>query len=75
MVEKVVVDPEGKVPLELRPPFAHRQEISERVRYQGEAGAGKTKASECAGSCSDWILDCGSSRIRTYNQTVMSRLL
>ena len=67
MVEKVVVDPEGKVRLELRPPFAYLQEISERVRCQGEAGADKTKASEYAGSCSDWILDCGQYRTRTYN--------
>ena len=55
MVEKVVVDFEGKVRLELRPAFAYLHEISERVRCKGEVGADKTKASECAGSCSDWI--------------------
>jgi hypothetical protein len=61
MVEKVVVDFEGKVRLELRPPFAYLHEISERVRCKGEVGTDKTKASEVspAGSCSDWILDCG----------------
>jgi DNA invertase Pin-like site-specific DNA recombinase len=64
MVEKVVVDLEGKVRLELRPPFAYLHELSERVRCKGGVGTDKTKASECAG-CSDWILDCGSTRIRT----------
>ncbi len=43
MVEKVVVDLEGKVRLELRPPLAYLHEISERVRWKGEAGADKTK--------------------------------
>ena len=75
MVEKVVVDPEGKVRLELRPPFAYLQEISERVRCQGKAGADKTKASECAGSCSDWILDCGQYRTRTYNPSHVKGVL
>src|SRR5690606_24748285 len=69
MVEKVVVDIEGKVRLELRPPFAYLHEISEQVWHQGEIGQDKTKASKVspAGECSDWILDCGQYRTRTYN--------
>ena len=61
MVEKVVVDPEGKMRLELRPPFAYLRGISEQVRHQGEVGKDKTKASKVssAGSCSDWVFDCG----------------
>jgi hypothetical protein len=69
MVEKVVVDFDGKVRLELRPPFAYLQEISTRVRCEGEIGGDKTKASEVspAGSCSDWILDCGPKETRTLD--------
>ena len=61
MVEKVVVDAEGKVRLELRAPFAYLYEISERVLHQGEIGVVKIKTSEVspAGLSSDWILDCG----------------
>ncbi|MCL4249331.1 MAG: hypothetical protein KJ065_14380 [Anaerolineae bacterium] len=64
MVEKVIVDFEGKVRLELRPPFAYLHEISEQVRHQGKVGQDKTNASEVspAGECSDWIRDCGQYR-------------
>ena len=61
MVEKVVVDSEGKVRLELRAPFAYLCEISEQVIQQGEIGVGKIKTSKVSptGLCLNWILDCG----------------
>ncbi|MEP6987219.1 MAG: hypothetical protein ABI970_16550, partial [Chloroflexota bacterium] len=60
MVEKVVVDFEGKVRLELRAPFAYLHKISERILHQSEIDLDQMKTSEVsAGLCSDWILDCG----------------
>ncbi len=52
MVEKVVVDAEGKVRLELRAPFAYLYEISERVLHLGETGVDKNKNQQ---SFSCWL--------------------
>lgn len=55
IVERVVVDPGGKVlRVELLPPFSYLHGLSDRIRNAdgGDDGDGKTKASVKAGSCS-----------------------
>jgi len=57
MVERVVVDPEGMIiRLELRPPFGHLRQVTEKVRKGGgSAVEGKTKANSKVGKCSDYV--------------------
>ncbi|MBZ0299421.1 MAG: recombinase family protein [Anaerolineae bacterium] len=68
MVERVVVDPAGKVNLELRTPFAYLSDISNQVRggtLSGFDRGKKTKTGKVASAgshetqCSDWVLCCG----------------
>ena len=68
MVEKVVVNQKGKVRLELRAPFAYLHKISRQIRSKDAAGQRKTKTSpnSSAGLCSDYVLDNGGKRIRTF---------
>ena len=58
MVKRVVVGLEGTIlRVELLPPFAYLDELSRRVGGSGEADR-KTKTSNDAGQCSDYVL-CG----------------
>lgn len=81
MVERVVVNPAGKVKLELRAPFAYLNDISHQVRsgqVRGSSGSKKTKtgSAKATGSrktqCSDWVLCCGEDRIRTCDTRLPS---
>jgi hypothetical protein len=72
VVERVVVDPEGFVRLDLRPPFAYLTQMVNNVRREI---TGKQKTSTKAGQCSDLVLDCDSDRTRTYNLLIKSQLL
>lgn len=73
MVERVIIDPEGTIRLELRTPFAYLRDISGTVR--GDRGSSdlstKAKTDSCvaiglsSGQCSDSVLSCGEDRIRT----------
>ncbi len=72
VVERVIVDPEGFVRLELRAPFAYLKQIANGVCQEL---AGKQKTSTHAGQCSDWTLDCDSGRTRTFNLLIKSQLL
>ncbi len=72
MVERVVVDPAGKIRLELCAPFAYLQDITERVRRGASAISKGRKAKTASnssglgsGSSSDNFLSCGRDRIRT----------
>jgi DNA invertase Pin-like site-specific DNA recombinase len=66
MVERVVVNSDGKATLELRAPFTYLKDISDQMRrvgtVSGVKNSGKTKTSlvSSAGSrrsnCSDWVL-------------------
>ncbi len=63
LVERVVVNPEGKIRLELRTPFAYLKELSDQVGAEGsEDGAGlsktKTNGQNPVGQCSDWLQVC-----------------
>lgn len=56
MVERVVVNPEGKIiRLELLPPFSYLRHVTERVQNSGGAVEGKQNASTKAGICSDYV--------------------
>jgi DNA invertase Pin-like site-specific DNA recombinase len=55
MVERVLVNTEGQVRLELRAPFAYLQALAERAREDGEGIAGQTKTSRMAGQCSELV--------------------
>lgn len=57
MVERVVINPEGKIiRLELLPPFSYLRHVTERVQNSGgSAVEGKTKTSPEAGQCSDYV--------------------
>lgn len=73
MVERVIIDPEGIIRLELRTPFAYLRDISDKVRGNGEGSDLRTKAKADSnkaiglgsGQCSDSVLLCGEDRIRT----------
>ncbi len=73
MVERVIIDPEGIIRLELRTPFAYLRDISDTVRGSGENSEPSTKAKadsamaigSGSGQCSDNVLSCGEDRIRT----------
>ena len=72
MVERVVVNPAGKVTLDLRAPFAYLSDISNQVRSGGAISgferSEKTKTGEeistgsRATQRSDWVLCCGEDR-------------
>lgn len=78
VVERVIVNLEGEiVRVNLLPPFAYLHDICENVSG-GEVNsekATKTKTGDANATCSSKVLECGSTRIRTWNQSVMSRLL
>ena len=75
MVERVIIDPEGTIRLELRTPFAYLRDISDKVRGNGEGSDLRTKAKADSskaiglgpGQCSDSVLLCWGDRIRTYD--------
>ena len=70
IVERVVVDPGGKVlRIELVPPFSYLHGLSDRIRNAdgGDDGDGKTKASVKAGSCSISIASGGPEGLRYFN--------
>jgi hypothetical protein len=68
MVERVVVNPEGKIiRLELLPPFSYLRHVTERVQNSGGGAVeGKQNASAKAGTCSDYVQSGDPGRIRTY---------
>ncbi len=81
MVERVVIDPVGKIRLELRAPFAYLRDISRQVRGRASSSEGNNKAktgSICTGSsserCSDSFLLCWGGRIRTFEWQIQSLL-
>lgn len=57
LVERVVVNPEGKIiRLELHPPFSYLHRVIQRVtRVRGRAVKTKTNASVAAGECSELV--------------------
>lgn len=68
MIEKVIIDPEGKIRLELRSPFAYLRDISHGLGQredEDETQKADDKASLGEIRCSDSILSCGEDRIRT----------
>ena len=73
MVERVVINPEGKVVLELRAPFAYLQDISDQVRGSFEIGGNQEPESKKAvtidgparPNSSTKVSLCGEDRIRT----------
>jgi hypothetical protein len=83
MIERVVIDKEGKIRLELRTPFSYLREISDQVcgssveveNDVSDPSKMKTGESDFAGSpeaeCSDQLLCCGRDRIRTCDPTLL----
>ena len=73
MVERVIIDPEGTIRLELRTPFAYLRDISDTVRGDGGSSDHSKKAKAdsnsaiglSSGQCSGSVLLCGEDRIRT----------
>lgn len=73
MVERVIIDPEGTIRLELRTPFAYLRDISDTVRGNRGSSTSSTKAKadsivtigSSSGQCSVSVLSCGEDRIRT----------
>ncbi len=66
MVERVIIDPEGTIRLELRTPFAYLRHVTERVQNSGGGTVeGKQSASNSAGTCSDYVQSGGPEGIRT----------
>lgn len=70
MVERVVINPEGKLRLELRAPFTYLQEIIHQVNgdISRMAKSGETKTSEgepITGQCSDYVQESWGTWIRT----------
>ena len=75
MVERVIVNSDGKAILELRAPFSYLQSISQRIRNgcknRGFVGNSNKKTSnntvtgQAQIQSSDWISSCGEDRIRT----------
>lgn len=67
MVERVIIDPEGTIRLELRTPFAYLRDISDTVRGNGGSSTSCTKAKadsnntigSSSGQCSVSVLSCG----------------
>ena len=80
MVERVIIDPEGTIRLELRTPFAYLRDISDTVRGSGVSFDPSTKARAASdkanglssGQCSDSVLSCWGGRIRTYEYRIQS---
>lgn len=69
LVERVVVDPSGKViRMELRPPFSYLHHLSNRIGGQisSSNGSTKTKASPKTGSCSNKLSAGGPDK--TYSE-------
>lgn len=71
MVERVVVNPAGKVKLDLRAPFAYLNDISDQVRggkVRGTSRSRQTKTGSAMAAglretqCSDWVLSCGENK-------------
>jgi hypothetical protein len=66
MIERVVVNSDGKAALELRAPFTYLKDISDQMRrvgtVSGVKNSGKTKTSQVSSAgfrrsnCSDWVL-------------------
>ena len=75
MVERVIIDPEGTIRLELRTPFAYLRDISDKVRGNGGSSVLRTKAKadsnqaigSGSGQHSDSVLLCGEGGIRTHD--------
>ena len=72
VVERVIVDPVGKIRLELHAPFTYLCDISNQVSGKGNDFQRDIKAKTdnkvtglSSGKCSDSILLCGRDRIRT----------
>jgi DNA invertase Pin-like site-specific DNA recombinase len=70
VVERVVVNPEGRIErVDLLPPFAYLQDVSEKVSGGEETpenpAINKTPGDDAG--CSSEVLDCGQYRTRTYN--------
>lgn len=75
MVERVVINSEGKATLQLRAPFSYLRRLSQHMRNgsktSGSVGNSKTKTSNntvtgfAQTQSSDWVLSCGEDRIRT----------
>jgi DNA invertase Pin-like site-specific DNA recombinase len=61
MVERVIVNTEGKIRLELRAPFAYLNETHQKVR------GGENKNASVTGACSDDGRFVGQYRTRTYD--------
>lgn len=81
MVERVIVDPAGKIRLELCAPFAYLQDITERVRRGASAISKGRKAKTASnssglgsGSSSDNFLSCGEGGIRTRDGVTHTRV-
>jgi DNA invertase Pin-like site-specific DNA recombinase len=78
VVERVVVNPEGKVQrVDLLPPFAYLREVSEKVR--GGEGTAESdavnKTDDYQVACSSCVLACDPGGTRTHNQLIKSQLL
>ena len=72
MVERVIIDSEGTIRLELRTPFAYLRDISNAIRGDGAGCTSSTKAKTDSNhtiglgcGSSDNFLSCGEDRIRT----------
>ncbi len=70
MVERVIVDPDGNVTLELQAPFAYLNDISDAVRTSTRETEAQKKAALEDGlggpQSSTKVLSCGESGIRTH---------
>ena len=85
MVERVVVNSDGKATLDLRAPFTYLKDISDQVRRGGRvngvemSGKAKTSQVSSAGSrgynCSNWVLLDRGGGTRTPNQRFWRPLL
>ncbi len=74
MVNRVVVCPEGTIRrMELLPPFAYVEEVTDRVRNGGDF-EGKTKTSAKAGQRSSLLSLSDPGRIRTYDPMLKRHL-
>ncbi len=82
MVERVVVNPAGKVKLDLRAPFAYLNDISHQVRggkVRGTSSSKKTKTGSVMAAgfretqCSDSFLSCGEKRNLSEQSSSLNR--
>lgn len=77
MVKRVVVNVDGEIVLELRPPFAYLKDLSDRARGErkGTVAIIQTSSAHRETGCSDWLQSSSAAWIRTRNLPVNSRLL